>query len=144
MLVRVFFICKLDKVVCLPRKGIDSPIHSPERKQLSNKKRLQTTLLCRDSRQHSLGKDRTIFFPFQQSNALTPTVHKRSHPTSLSHRRLCSFSLQEQVSNSQRPVPELTPSFFMKHLFLDCKREILCQINFLSLFLHYGGTLILT
>lgn len=31
MLVRVFFICKLDKVVCLPRKGIDSPIHSPER-----------------------------------------------------------------------------------------------------------------
>lgn len=31
MLVRVFFICKLDKVVCLPRKGIDSPIHTLQR-----------------------------------------------------------------------------------------------------------------
>ena len=144
MLIRVFFICKLDKVVCLPRKGIDSPIHSPERKQLSKRKRLQTTLLCRDSRQLSLEKNRTISFLFDNPNQCAHShLDKKAHPTS-SHLQLCSFSLQEQVSNSQRPLPELTPSFFMKHLFLYYKRVIPYQINFLSLFLHYGDSLILT
>lgn len=70
--------------------------------------------------------------------------HQCAHSHSLSHRQLSSFSLQEQVSNPQRPLLELTPSFFMKHLFLYYKRVIPYQINFLSLFLHYGDSLILT